>query len=122
MHYKESDKDQKLRRLFRVVGKDENTFTVAINAESPVLRAHFPGRPVVPGSSLVDLCERLSKRAFGYECPLAEVKFAKFSVPISPDEYPEIKVKMWMSEDMVHALFTSLSGRTLARVQYEMLF
>ena len=64
--------------LYQVVSQGEGTATVRLLPESPIYKAHFPGYPVTPGVTIVQM---------GLECmgrKLAAAKDIKFVVPVLP--------------------------------------
>ena len=64
--------------LYQIVSKDEGTATVRLLAESPIYKAHFPGYPVTPGVTLVQMALELMGRK------LSGAKDIKFVTPVLP--------------------------------------
>ena len=61
------------------------SYTITLNPDDEILKAHFPGQPIVPGAVLVqmavDAISNHMKRRVKVEC-VGKVKFLK---PITPD-------------------------------------
>lgn len=56
-----------------------------------ILAAHFPGHPVMPGSCMVQIAERLAEKATGRRLQLTAIRSAKFLSPVSPDTTGEVE-------------------------------
>lgn len=93
---------------------------IALDANNAILRAHFPGYPVLPGSCIVQLCEDLCAKTLGDSCHIREIKMAKFLVPIQPAELPSIMISLDINDSDVHALVASPEGKTLAKLQFSL--
>lgn len=64
--------------LYQIEERGEDFATVRILPESPVYKAHFPGYPVTPGVTIVQMAmELIGKQLKG-------AKDIKFTVPIIP--------------------------------------
>ena len=72
--------------LYQLVSKEEDCAVVRMLPESPIYAAHFPGFPVTPGVTLVQIAlELMDKR-------LTSARDIKFVVPVIPSaEGPELK-------------------------------
>ena len=64
--------------LYEVISKGENTATVKLLHDSPVYAAHFPGFPITPGVTIV----QMALECMGRE--LSGAKDIKFIVPVPP--------------------------------------
>lgn len=65
---------------------DSFSVTLKPNMESPVLKAHFPGKPVVPGACLVGAaCELIAAYVDG-SWHLTTIKSVKYTSLIEPDD------------------------------------
>ena len=72
--------------LYRVLQKEEGSARVELLPESPIYAAHFPGFPVTPGVTLVQIALELMGKK------LQSAKDIKFVVPVIPSaEGPELK-------------------------------
>lgn len=66
--------------LYRIVEKGEASAKVQLLPQSPIYAAHFPGYPVTPGVTLVQMgLELMGKK-------LVSAKDIKFVVPVLPSE------------------------------------
>lgn len=66
--------------LYQVTERKEGEAQVRLLRESPVYAAHFPGYPVTPGVTLVQMALELM------DCRLTGVKNIKFLVPVRPSD------------------------------------
>lgn len=82
-------------------------FTLALTAELPAFRGHFPGDPVLPGMIQVDWAIRFGQEAFGAPGRFAGLDQVKFLEPIRPGDEVELRLAMDRS-----------AGRTRLRFQY----
>lgn len=57
---------------------------VQVPHDHPAYAGHFPGRPILPGVVLLDLCARALEAAHG--CTVTGVAQAKFLSPLTPGE------------------------------------
>lgn len=60
------------------------TRRISIPLEHPVFEGHFPGRPIVPGSMLIDLVLAAWKDSGGD--PVTSVPSVKFHRPVAPGD------------------------------------
>ena len=66
--------------LYKVVEKGDGCAQVLLLPESPIYAAHFPGFPVTPGVTLVQMAlELMGKKLLG-------AKDIKFVVPVLPSK------------------------------------
>lgn len=94
--------------LYNVVSRSEGRASVRLLPESPIYKAHFPGYPVTPGVTLVQMALELMGRK------LAAAKDIKFVVPVLPTaDGPELHYA-WSYRDQNTADITlSLADGTL---------
>ena len=94
--------------LYQLVSRGEGTATVRLLPDSPIYKAHFPGYPVTPGVTLVQMVLELMGRK------LAGAKDIKFLVPILPTaDGPELHYA-WSYRDNTTADITlTLADGTL---------
>lgn len=61
------------------------TFEVTLGAAHPILQAHFPGAPLVPGVVLIEALAQAAGCVWGVRgARLAEVVRARFRAPVGP--------------------------------------
>lgn len=79
-----------LDRALRVEPGARGTFEVRLAADHPILQAHFPGAPLVPGVVLIEALAQAAGCVWGAAEPglqgvrLAEVSRARFRAPVGP--------------------------------------
>ncbi|MBR1510958.1 MAG: hypothetical protein IJ623_09955 [Bacteroidales bacterium] len=78
--------------LYQVVEKTEGTARVRLLGDSIVYKSHFPGFPVTPGVTLVQIALECMGRS------LKGAKDIKFTVPVLP-QAEEIELRWTVSED-----------------------
>ncbi len=74
--------------LYNVVSREEGAATVRLLPESPIYKAHFPGYPVTPGVTLVQMALELMGRK------LASAKDIKFVVSYRDDATADITLSL----------------------------
>ena len=65
--------------------------TFRFPASHPVFAGHFPGSPLVPGIFLIEAVHIAADRAAGVRTRIREVREAKFTARVLPDENLEIR-------------------------------
>lgn len=65
---------------------------VNINKDHPILKGHFPGRPVVPGVCMMQIVKELLEMQLQKTLQIREAENMKFLSVIDPDQDPEINV------------------------------
>ncbi len=94
--------------LYQIVSRGEGTATVRLLPESPIYKAHFPGYPVTPGVTLVQMGLELMGRK------LAAAKDIKFVVPVLPTaDGPELHYAWSFRDDTTADITLSLADGTL---------
>lgn len=94
--------------LYNVVSCGEGTATVRLLPESPIYKAHFPGYPVTPGVTLVQMAMELMGRK------LVAAKDIKFVVPVLPTEDgPELHYTWSYRDENTADIQLSLADGTL---------
>jgi 3-hydroxyacyl-[acyl-carrier-protein] dehydratase len=73
-------------------------FCVALNAENFIYQAHFPNNPITPGVCLIQMVKELVGAWQKDEYKINTLKNVKFTAPISPLEFPEIKFSLDLSQ------------------------
>lgn len=94
--------------LYSVVSRGEGTATIRLLPESPIYKAHFPGYPVTPGVTLVQMALELMGRK------LAAAKDIKFVVPVLPTaDGPELHYSWSFRDDNTADITLFLADETL---------
>ncbi len=94
--------------LYRVLEKGEGYARIQLLPESPVYAGHFPGFPVTPGVTLVQMGLELM------EHKLLSAKDIKFIVPVLPSKEGTVLRYEWSyPEDARADVSVFLAGETL---------
>ncbi|HEY9542401.1 beta-hydroxyacyl-ACP dehydratase [Prevotella sp.] len=67
-------------------------FTIGLNAEHVIYRAHFPGHAVTPGVCIIQLLMELAEQRLQRPLRLRRVKNLKFISPLEPDQHPRVNI------------------------------
>ena len=67
---------------------------ISINASHQIFKGHFPNNPITPGVIQIQMIKEILENALNKECLLKEVGRCKFLAIISPNENPEILIKI----------------------------
>lgn len=75
-----------INNLYNIEKVDKSAYTIVLNPDSVILKAHFPGQPVVPGVCTVQIAAELAEIMLKKRLRLTDIKNAKFIIPITPTE------------------------------------
>lgn len=78
------------------------SFTIRLNPDCIIYKAHFPGMPITPGVCIIAIATELLQELIGRIAVLKEVVNAKFIATINPIERPHVTVtfnKMSIDEE-----------------------
>lgn len=79
-----------LDKLYKInsdsVVEDGHLYSIRLNPESFIYKAHFPGEPVTPGVCIIQIAQELLARHYGLGLNITTVKNVKFLGIISPLE------------------------------------
>lgn len=103
--------------LYTVTAHDAEAarFDIALLADSPIYRAHFPERPVTPGVCIIQLAAELLERQLGTPLQLGTVVNAKYLSVIDPTATPALSCtfgKITVDGNAVKAAATLSDGCT----------
>ena len=94
--------------LYQVVSREPSGAVVRLLADSPVYAAHFPGYPITPGVTIVQMALELMGRT------LAGAKDIRFVVPVLPSAEGTLLRFAWTFPEPGRAdVNVFLSGDTL---------
>lgn len=68
------------------ISHEDATISVmlGINADSEILKGHFPGHPVVPGACMLQIVKEILENALNYPIRLKKADQLKFMIMIDP--------------------------------------
>lgn len=82
-------------KLYDVIDKSINedsvTFTILLNSEHCIYKAHFPGYPVTPGACIVQIAVDLLGMYEECHCELVGMKGSRFLSVLKPDVAPKVQ-------------------------------
>jgi 3-hydroxyacyl-[acyl-carrier-protein] dehydratase len=67
---------------------------LGINADSEILKGHFPGQPVVPGACMLQIVKEVLERALKYPLRLKKADQLKFMIMIDPAKTTAVSLEM----------------------------
>lgn len=70
--------------------REEQSFTLALQKECFIYRAHFPELPITPGVCIIGVANELLEELLSSKLELDVVSNAKFLAVVNPLETPEI--------------------------------
>ena len=85
------------------------SYSIRLNPECFIYKAHFPGQPVTPGVCLVQIATELLGEAVGRSLKIRRMKEAKFLAVVSPDTCPELTVRVLKIEEKEGEVSAKLS-------------
>lgn len=97
-------------------------YTLRLNADHHIYRAHFPGQPITPGVCIVQIVKELMEDHTGKPLSIRTVKNVKFLMVLSPVEIPTVTYEMVSSplSDSFSLLNTQVmvsgGGQTVAKI------
>lgn len=76
-----------------------------INADDPILKGHFPGHPVVPGASMLQMVKEVLEDALQKPLLLKKGNQLKFMNLVDPTKSTEVQLEInyHIKEDGIHA-------------------
>lgn len=93
---------------------------LSINANSPILKGHFPGQPVVPGASMLQLVKEVLESALGQSVQIQKATNLKFIAMIDPVKTASVQLEMsykFIEDDITITGKLSDSDRTYFKFQ-----
>ena len=101
--------------LIRQISHTDHTIRVqlGINADAALLKGHFPGHPVVPGASMLQLVKDILEEALDTPLLLRKADHLKFLSLIAPGiEELELEINYSIKEDNELFVTAKLSSGT----------
>jgi 3-hydroxyacyl-[acyl-carrier-protein] dehydratase len=100
------------------------TYTIALNPEHTIYKAHFPGNPITPGVCIVQIIGELLQQRTETSLSLQKVTNLKFISPISPVDNPDLEVSfadVSVSDSEVKAKGSILAGEEM-KTKFSLVF
>lgn len=72
---------------------------IELQAQHPIFGGHFPGEPVVPGVTMLRICEELLSQALKKQYRILESKTIKFLSVINPVQDPVLTVNFHLKPE-----------------------
>lgn len=93
------------------VENDVITALININAKHAVFDGHFPGNPIVPGVTMVQIVKEVLGQSLNQELFLSKAVNIKFMAILNPNEDPEVQVniKIKSKEDNLIAASSTIT-------------
>lgn len=99
--------------ISRTCGEGRCDFTIELNPQHFIYKAHFPGEPITPGVCIMQIAKELLEEAVSQQLTLSCVKNIKFLRIISPSEITVLDyslTKIVTEGDTVKVQVNVLSG------------
>lgn len=84
--------------LYRIISDELNDaghdYTINLDPEHFIYKAHFPGEPITPGVCIMQIAQELLEMHTGLELGIKCVKNVKFLRIIRPDETPTVTYRL----------------------------
>lgn len=113
--------------FFNGFQEDENSnrcYSIILNQEHEIFKAHFPGNPIVPGVCLLEIARATASDMSKRELRIKNIKILKFIASINPNQHPTIQVKLELKqkEDFSNTKLTIFDNETIfakSDIQFE---
>lgn len=98
--------------------------TIALNVNHPIYQGHFPNQPVLPGVCMMQILAELTSNAIGRDVAIKNSSQSKFLVPIIPQKFPtlEVKITYVVSEDASLKINGSIHASELTFFKFKGVF
>ena len=71
---------------------------IHLNKDNEIFKGHFPGNPVMPGVCMIQIIKELTEKAVDSSLFLNETTNIKFMAIINPNETPDLKLSINITE------------------------
>ena len=89
--------------LYKVLHKETDatatTYSVELDSEHFIFKAHFPGQPIMPGVCIVQMVKELLEDCLGKSFRISRIKNVKFLSAISPLETSSLLCRLAKLEE-----------------------
>lgn len=84
-----------LNNLYTIIGTsdDAQSYTIGLNSECFIYKAHFPEQPITPGVCIIQIASELFGFKSNRSVTLTEIANAKFLSVISPVQTTQVTYK-----------------------------
>lgn len=87
----------------RVTENDGFSYGVTFNTAHPILAAHFPQKPIVPGACLLQICHELIALHLNKKIEINQVQSIKFLKLLQPAENQVVNFSFsWKTEEKMN--------------------
>jgi 3-hydroxyacyl-[acyl-carrier-protein] dehydratase len=114
--------------IFIIENLDHSDGTVnvrlVVNANSDILKGHFPGQPVVPGACMLQLVKDVMENAVGQIVRLKKADNIKFMSMVVPGENNQLQlnVSYKISDDNIYAVQATLYSGDIICFKFQGIF
>ena len=85
-------------------GEGDAVYRIVLHPDSPIYRAHFPGRPITPGACIIQIVQELSQRHFAdSSLQVRHLGAVKFLALLEPQHHPTVEVVLSGNPDHLQA-------------------
>lgn len=108
----------------RALSEDKTSFTITLNPNNIIYKAHFPDKAVTPGVCIVQIANELLQEMINTSLTIVKIKNVKFLSVISPNDTPQIvfqfeKIQK-VSDNHVKAQVMVMDGEErMAKISFE---
>lgn len=92
-----------IKNFYQVHNKEQregnNFIEILINKDHEIFKGHFPGNPVMPGVCMLQIIKELTEDIVSSKLFMHKCVNVKFLALINPDNNPELKLNIKISDD-----------------------
>lgn len=89
--------------LYTILGSEQTAkgvnYTIQLNPESVIYKAHFPEQPVTPGVCIIEMAHELLEEHYQQPVQINVVKNVKFLSVITPLEVQQLTYELVIKEE-----------------------
>ena len=98
--------------LYKVINENEFpervTYSLSLNQECPIYKAHFPGEPITPGVCVIQIAKELLEEHLQRQLAIKAVKNVKFLAVISPLQHPSVRYTFRQIQTVLETVTTQV--------------
>ena len=81
-------------------------YRIVLHPDSPIYRAHFPGRPITPGACMIQIVQELAQLHFADRTlQVRSITNLKFLALLEPQHHPTVEVVLSGTPALLRATF-----------------